>query len=182
MRKFTAMLLCLALLSGCSAPAFVKDGAAAYFDTNPGRVHVFGGSGGETASFELEITGEALPDMEYRIRDAGSEKNVTLHLSHDEAAAEAGENTWILLREPVTTGTTWQQPDGGITIITAIEEPVKVPIGLFYAVQTTTLMSDGGTLVCSYTKNLGLIHFEYSRGEEPTVTGKLKQIKRADTQ
>jgi len=163
----------------------VKD----YFPFEGDVEYIFEGMGNEYATFTRTV--DYIDGNRIQIRDnnGGTEIVKVIEATEDEVRLvysraetyfresflkkDSGKPE-ILLKAPITKGTTWTMPDGRKSTITGIDVVVKVPYGEYKAVEVTIDGATGDT-INYYSKGAGLVKTVYNPGTDE-VSSSLKTV------
>lgn len=78
----------------------------------------------------------------------------------------SGEQTDIILKEPLTLGNSWTTADGYNRSITGLDVEIETPMDTFKALEVTTEFGEDRTEKRYYVKDLGLVAILYEDGED----------------
>lgn len=161
-----------------------------YFPLKENVRYVYEGQGNEYASYNVMNDYIAEGRVQQRVDNGGtvlarvleiSEGKLTRLLSKEEAYYRENmlnvktENE-ILLKEPLTKGTSWNTSDSRVRTITGTAVSVTTPSGNYEALEVTT-QSANGTTKDYYAKNIGLVKsiFAFEGNEISSSLSKIEE-------
>lgn len=151
--------------------------------------YVFAGEGNEYASYNLYVDYSENNRVQIRSNNGGTEMvkvlenkdgALTLLFSREETyfrenlIQSPANKSEILLKEPLTAGTSWTLTDGRKRSITNVEADVKTPSGTYKALEVTTEGKDDKTQDY-YAPNIGLVKSIFT-SKGMVVTSSLSKV------
>lgn len=141
-----------------------------YFPMKKNTRYIYEGVGNEFASYEVYNDYIEAKRLQQRVMNGGTEMAYVIEINdgqlvklysrgevyyRENLLKETG-NTEVLLKEPLSKGTTWTLSDSRVRTITATDATVATPTGTYKAIEVTTEGNDGKS-IDYYVKNVGLI-------------------------
>ncbi len=179
--KLLGMMLVVVLLFGCNNTfnggndinddqpevLHIKD----YFPIKENVRYVYEGKGNEYASYEVYIDYTSENKVQQRINNGGTEMakvykikdgKLLVSLSKGEVYYREnlldtiGDESEVLLMEPIKNGTSWTLKDSRVRTITGTSVDVVTPLGSYKAIEVTT-EGESGKTIDYYAKDVGLV-------------------------
>lgn len=175
-----------------SAPASAEEvGVNDYFPIKENVHLTYRGTGNEFAGFESYVDYIHNGTIQIRTSNGGTE-SVNVYVVENDTVKKVfskgeiyyrydyiGERTIneILLKGPLTVGTSWTLDNGATRRITATNAAVTVPFGSFSAIEVTTT-DNNSTTKDYYAAGIGLVKREFTSNEDPSspITSELERF------
>lgn len=162
-----------------------------YYPFVENNFYVFEGKGNEYASYSVFVDYMDENRIQTRTNNGGTETiKVIEYRDNQLVRVLSREETYfrdtfldaspdleeILLKEPLTVGTSWTLPDGRKRFISNIDMEITTPASDYLALEVTT-EGDNYTNYDYYVKNLGLVQTRFVSGSME-ISSTLKEIKK----
>lgn len=163
---------------------------ADYYPSLDNIVYKYIGEGNEYAFFTMSVDGYNSTRVQTRTNNGGTEivrvmevkdGRITRIFSRAECyyregfLQKAGEESDVLLMEPLTKGTQWKSPDGSRRYISNMKVDVKTEVGMFRALEVTT-QRDQDTTRDYYAPGVGLVKTVWESASGEVISSTLSQI------
>lgn len=161
-----------------------------YYPLKANTIYIYEGMGNEYAAFDVNVDYLEGNKIQIRENNGGTELVKVIQVTADEVKTvfsrgetyfresfltRTSEKEDILLKAPLTVGTSWKQSDGNTSTITGVDVDVTVPLGTYKAIEVTT-KAVGGDNISYYAKGVGLVKKVFKTGTDE-ITSSLKEIK-----
>ena len=163
-----------------------------YFPFTANSHMAYKGTGNEYASYETYVDYIRGDRMQIRKNNGGTEtvlvyavkdgklvctfNRAETYYKYDFTSMPDGDD--VLLKEPLSVGTSWTSKDGSSRSITSVDSQIETPAGKYTAVEVTTRRKDS-TDKDYYAKGVGLVKTIFNSGDASmTVTSELEKIER----
>jgi hypothetical protein len=168
----------------------VKSDIRDYYPLKANTLYLYEGMGNEYATFDVVVDYLEGNKIQVRENNGGTEIVKVIQVTADavKVVFSRGETYFresflnrtsdkedIILKAPLTVGTSWKQSDGNTSTITGVDVDVTVPLGTYKAIEVTT-KTKGGDNISYYAAGVGLVKRAFKTSTDE-ITSSLKEIK-----